>query len=258
MQRWCSLVSGSCGLGIDKEQWLLRGELSGGSHFSSSWYIWASIGSLAWATYPLSLYCGVLTSYPAAVPAGTQFSAHSHSPLRGWAPRNFSDFLQRSTSQDLGLGGEKPGGGEEMEYISDLLCLHRWRCYFYSVAVALVDTGYFERLCLLRVPGMKWSMNPLCLLLFGGGNRKQNPTVAPSCSCTTRTTLLFSFPSLFQFCSKLKKDYIFCVKGKLTCSFQFDSWWHKLNFRFIRFWLLRCLLDLKKKKNPSQEPGSYN
>ena len=41
-------------------------------------------------------------------------------------------------------------------------------------------------------------------------------------------TLLLSFPNLFQFCSKLKKDYIFCVEGKFMYAFQLDSWWHKL------------------------------
>lgn len=75
---------------------------------------------------PLSVYYGVLTPYFTAGPTGTQFSAHPHTPLRGWVPRNFSDFLQIQRSRrDLGLRGEKAGRDEELEFISDLLCLHK-------------------------------------------------------------------------------------------------------------------------------------
>ena len=39
----CSLVGGSCGLGINRQQWLLHRKLSG-SHFSSSWYTEPPVG----------------------------------------------------------------------------------------------------------------------------------------------------------------------------------------------------------------------
>ena len=65
----------------------------------------------------LSLYRGVLTTpHPTAVPQITQFSARSHTRLRGWAPGNFPESLQRSRRQeDLDLGDEKAGSGEEMK-----------------------------------------------------------------------------------------------------------------------------------------------
>jgi len=75
-------------------------------------------------------------------------------------------------------------------------------------------------------------------------------------------TLLLSFPNLFQFCSKLKKDYIFCVEGKFTYAFQLDSWWHKLQTLGSLgsvSWDLRGRKKTKKeKRNPCQESGSHN
>ena len=143
LQSYCSLAGGNCGLGINRKQWLLRRKFSG-SHFSSSWYIWAPSGSLSWVTYASTSTTVGFSPCPAP------HSSPRRHPVPSWLPhasqglgtKELSQVPAKSRSQeDLGLGDEKAGDGEEMKLMSGLLCLHRWRCHFYSVAIALVSTG---------------------------------------------------------------------------------------------------------------------
>lgn len=167
--------------------------------------LWTSICSLA-SQVPLRPCCGFSPpprphtnthTHSTAIPIGTLSVCSSLSHfLPGGEPRKFSYFLQTSRTQgDWSLRDEKAGGGEEMDYISDLTGAHTGDDAICTLWYLPVSIGDFERLCLLRVPGMKWSISPCCPLWFGGGDSKQSPTVASKLSCSPLPVLFCSAPS---------------------------------------------------------------
>lgn len=71
-------------------------------------------------------------------------------------------------------------------------------------------------------------------------------------------TLLLCSLNPFPFCSKIKKDYLFCVEGKLIKSSQYNSWLHQPRALDLLIFKGKLLQKKKKKSlSPSQNSPHF-
>lgn len=100
----------------------------------------------------------------------------------------------------------------------------------------LISTGYFERLCLLRVPGVKWSISPSVYYCLAVGTENE----APQLHLTSLSLLSQSFSILLQ----AQKGLYFLCGGESHMFFPIQQLTAEtLSVRFIKF----CLLIFKGK-----------
>lgn len=135
-------------------------------------------GSLAWLAYPSASAVGSSPSPTTPPPPSPQApsSQLTCTLFSGWAPRNFSDFLQRSRSQGhlglVGVGGKAAGGGGGRIYLRPTSPTQM------TVPLLLCSTCEHRVLQTAVSPQSsrkKMAHEPLLSVLFGGGDRKQTP-----------------------------------------------------------------------------------